>query len=354
MPYSDINLEDSRTITELSLRADAARHMQAGLSDAASNPTACTRSPSKMGRDDGVDMSRGDTHGMHQQPAYSPGDTGCLTGTLWAIRLLFSAVLQTDDGAATCEQLLYSAAHAPWEGLGRSGRYNAAGRHIMVAYSAHPVPSKLFPPMLHITPRGIIAAYAILSAANIAFILYLFHMLKSLVPAEREYTYVGDDFPAQLPLKLPAVGLVLSSDASHFSLYADDDWGSLFPLSDGFSTLHPAVLHPHPHQQQAPNSPSNGRTFLISMVHQLHCLDVLRVAFVANRTGAPQHVAHCLRYLRQAVLCHADATLEPDEPGVRDGRWEHAASGVGAVHRCRDWTALRRYLDEHPAEPVGM
>ncbi|KAI9065284.1 hypothetical protein FKP32DRAFT_512386 [Trametes sanguinea] len=254
------------------------------------------------------------------------------------------------------EHSLLSAAHAPWEVLERSSRYNPADRHSMVACSAHPVPSKLFPPMLHMTPRGIIAAFAILSAANTAFILYLFHVLEGLVPAEREYSYVGDDFPAQLPLKLPAVGLVLSSDASHFSLYADDDWGSLFPLSDGFTTLHPAdTPPPPPPTTAAPNSPSSdGRTFLISMVHQLHCLDVLRVAFVANRTGAAQHVAHCLRYLRQAVLCHADATLEPDEPGVRDGRWEHAASGVDAVHRCRDWTALRRYMDEHPAEPVGM
>ncbi|KAL7277247.1 hypothetical protein ACG7TL_009100 [Trametes sanguinea] len=202
------------------------------------------------------------------------------------------------------------------------------------------------------TPRGIIAAFAILSAANIVLILYLFHILEGLVPAAREYTYVGDDFPAQLPLKLPAVGLVLSSDASHFSLYADDDWGSLFPLSDGFITLHPSPLTHAPATAQS--SSPDGRTFLISMVHQLHCLDVLRVAFVANRTGAAQHAAHCLRYLRQAVLCHADATLEPDEPGVRDGRWEHAASGVGAVHRCRDWTALRRYMDEHPAEPFRV
>ncbi|KAJ3003065.1 hypothetical protein NUW54_g5496 [Trametes sanguinea] len=59
----------------------------------------------------------------------------------------------------------------------------------MAAYSGwHPAPFKLFQPMLHIPPRGIIAAFAILSAANITFIIYLFHMLKGLVPAEREYS----------------------------------------------------------------------------------------------------------------------------------------------------------------------
>lgn len=197
-----------------------------------------------------------------------------------------------------------------------------------------------------------------LAVANMLFILGLIRVL--IIPPEKEYSesqpslswactttdpfrprtgYVGKDFPAQLPIKLPPAALVLSSDATRFSLLADDDWGTLFPLSDGFTTLRASA-----------NAP--GRTFLVSMVHQLHCLDVIRVAFVTNRTGAAHHVEHCLRYLRQTVLCHADTTLEPDEPGVRDGRWEHAASGVGAVHRCRDWTVLRRWLDEHPAEPL--
>ncbi|KAH9899219.1 hypothetical protein C8Q73DRAFT_787130 [Cubamyces lactineus] len=202
--------------------------------------------------------------------------------------------------------------------------------------------------MARTTAHALLVVLGLLAIANMAFIVIAIHTLSGLrVPsAEREYTYIGDDFPAQLPLDIPLAGLVLSSDASHFALDADDDWGALFPLSDGFTTLYP--------RSPSPGDSESGRTFLISMVHQLHCLDVLRVTFAANRTDAPAHahVAHCLRYLRQAVLCLADATLEPDEPGMRGGRWEHAASGVGAVHRCRDWTVLRRYLDEHPAEEL--
>ncbi|KAI0355995.1 hypothetical protein OH77DRAFT_1424288 [Trametes cingulata] len=197
------------------------------------------------------------------------------------------------------------------------------------------------------TLKPMVVSLIMLAIVNMVFILGLLRALGRLIPIEQDYTYVGDDFPAQLPLKLPPVGLVLSSDPSHFSLSADDEWGSLFPFSDGFVTLHPSST------TASSSGTSTGRTFLISMVHQLHCLDVLRVSFVTNRTGAARHVEHCLRYLRQTVLCHADATLEPDEPGMRDGRWEHAASGVGAVHRCRDWTVLRKYMDEHPAEPLG-
>ncbi|KAI0676379.1 hypothetical protein C8Q78DRAFT_1065231 [Trametes maxima] len=146
--------------------------------------------------------------------------------------------------------------------------------------------------------KVVVALLSTLAVVNIIFILSLVKELNKLLPSDPQYTYIGDDFPAQLPIALPPVAL-------------------------------------------------------------LHCLDVLRVAFASNRTGTSDphtraHVTHCLRYLRQAVLCHADATLEPDEPGVRDGRWEHAASGVGAVHRCRDWTVLRRYLDAHPAEPLDF
>ena len=88
------------------------------------------------------------------------------------------------------------------------------------------------------------------------------------------------------------------------------------------------------------------------MVHQLHCLDVFRVGFSTNRTGYARHVAHCLRYMLQIVLCNADTTLEVDHPGMIEGEWEHAANGVGSVHRCRDWTVLRKYMDDHPAGPA--
>ena len=98
----------------------------------------------------------------------------------------------------------------------------------------------------------------------------------------------------------------------------------------------------------------DNRTFLVSMVHQMHCLDAFRVGFATNRTGYAHHVEHCLRYMLQIVLCNADTTLEADEPGMRGGQWEHAAGGVGSVHQCRDWRVLREYLDEHPAGPVRL
>ena len=148
--------------------------------------------------------------------------------------------------------------------------------------------------------------------------------------------------------------MTLQSGEPGFSLYADDDWATLFPASDGFTDVTVAF------SESASPTPGSARaranetaTFLVSMVHQLHCLDVFRVGFATNRTGYAHHVEHCLRYMRQIVLCNADTTLEPDHPGVKDGKLTHAAGGVGSVHRCKDWTAVRRYLEENPAHDLG-
>lgn len=174
--------------------------------------------------------------------------------------------------------------------------------------------------------------------ANTHRILYVqFSTLSNPHPDPLHSAYVGDDFPTELPTRLAAVGLVVEDGAPRFSLTADNEWATVYPANDGFTALGPA-----------------NRTFLVAMVHQMHCLDVLRVGFAMH--GAPEytaHAEHCLRYLRQAILCAADPTLEPSTPRLNKHReWTHAASGEGSVHRCRDWTALGRYLAEHPPGPL--
>lgn len=150
--------------------------------------------------------------------------------------------------------------------------------------------------------------------------------------------YVDDDYPAQLPLPLPAVAHIVN-DTPDYSLWADDEWGSVFPSpGNGFIQL----------------GPSN-RTFFLSMYHQLHCLDIIRVNFLVNASEAPRHIEHCLKYLRQTVLCNADTTLETTVSKMRaDGRLDYGASGVGMVHRCRDWTAVEGWIAETQTEIAGQ
>lgn len=181
-----------------------------------------------------------------------------------------------------------------------------------------------------------ISILVLVTIVNVMFTLHSVSVLNGLLPpTPHVHTYVGDDHPSQLPLELPSVGLELTSGEGHFSLYDDDDWGTIFP-SDGFVALGP-----------------NNRTFLVSLYHQFHCLDIIRVGYVVNRTHAAEHIQHCLRYLRQALLCHADTTLEVDIPQISsdDGKLYHTANGVGSVHRCRDWTVLRQFMLENPSIP---
>ena len=115
----------------------------------------------------------------------------------------------------------------------------------------------------------------------------------------------------------------METGAPKFSLYSDDDWGSIFPKPwYGFMSLGP-----------------DNRPFTLSLYHQLHCLDAIRVSFVLNGSDAAWHVEHCLRYLRQVILCHADNTVEPAEwETLDDGRVVPSSTGIGVVHSCKDWT----------------
>ena len=54
----------------------------------------------------------------------------------------------------------------------------------------------------------------------------------------------------------------------------------------------------------------------------------------------PPHLRHCFDYLRQALLCAADSTLEP---------WSENLGGVtgwGVERVCRDYGGLRVWVEE--------
>ena len=56
----------------------------------------------------------------------------------------------------------------------------------------------------------------------------------------------------------------------------------------------------------------------------------------------PEHVEHCFEYLRQAVLCSGDLTVEPANPipGITP------ISGWNVTHQCFDYEFLREYIAE--------
>ncbi|KAL2870032.1 uncharacterized protein BJX67DRAFT_378582 [Aspergillus lucknowensis] len=109
----------------------------------------------------------------------------------------------------------------------------------------------------------------------------------------------------------------------------------------------------------------------IAMMHQLHCLIVLRGLIfkensvdAVNSTSDPHmlgdkakdedHWSHCFDYIAQALLCAADDTLEKPKKVVQDGdAWWHV-DGVGAVHQCKDPRPLWEMSMRTEVEPADM
>lgn len=53
-----------------------------------------------------------------------------------------------------------------------------------------------------------------------------------------------------------------------------------------------------------------------------------------------EHTTHCIEYLRQAILCTADTSLEGET-----GAWP-ASAAWGQMHTCKDYDALIAMADE--------
>lgn len=59
------------------------------------------------------------------------------------------------------------------------------------------------------------------------------------------------------------------------------------------------------------------------------------------------HIRHCIDYLRQSVMCHADTNLEPI---VREG----GVSGFGTEKQCRNFTRLAEWANIWAWEELTM
>lgn len=55
------------------------------------------------------------------------------------------------------------------------------------------------------------------------------------------------------------------------------------------------------------------------------------------------HIRHCLDYLRQTLMCAADATLEPVEADLG------GVTGWGVQRNCRNYSDLRAWAEERRA-----
>jgi len=90
------------------------------------------------------------------------------------------------------------------------------------------------------------------------------------------------------------------------------------------------------------NASPESEAYVPSVFHQIHCVGEIKHAFIQLQNGkalsAHEHINHCVEYLRQAVMCSGDLTLE--KPGyIGDTSWTRP-NGWGVVHQCRDLSDL--------------
>ncbi|RPD75666.1 hypothetical protein L226DRAFT_570654 [Lentinus tigrinus ALCF2SS1-7] len=141
-----------------------------------------------------------------------------------------------------------------------------------------------------------------------------------------------DDYPTSLiPRSRHLRNAAFTMEESvHYSLNFTLEWESLIPSG----TAGAVRLGP------------DKRYYIVSMFHQLQCLDELRRAVVQTGNGSDsssERVHHCLNYIRQMLLCAANVRLEPVKP-TAGGR---GADGFWLEHRCRDWSMLRREVEDN-------
>lgn len=144
--------------------------------------------------------------------------------------------------------------------------------------------------------------------------------------------YIDGNFPATWPMSALEEVHMPMEDTVHFAL--DTPAGtaertSLLPPGHGILRLG-----------------ASQEVFSIAMFHQLRCLDIIGVALVdlfsqvelpsLQEEKQPALVQHCMDYVRQMVLCHADLTIlnfksVEKRPHIKNS---------DITHVCKDYSAV--------------
>ncbi|KAF7966830.1 hypothetical protein HWV62_11554 [Athelia sp. TMB] len=176
----------------------------------------------------------------------------------------------------------------------------------------------------------LVACIVLLALNLIATLMQI--RLQVLPPSKKNYTYLDGDWPSELDLPTPlrTVHMAFNDSEPYMDIYDPDAgpiWDANLPAGRGYIKLgqHPEL-------------------FGVTMFHQMHCLVRLRAVFAGDKDESG-HVKHCFNYLRQAILCNADITLEPGKTVVED---HHTAvmGGYDTIHKCRDWTQVWGYMED--------
>ncbi|KAF7525076.1 hypothetical protein G7054_g11199 [Neopestalotiopsis clavispora] len=132
-----------------------------------------------------------------------------------------------------------------------------------------------------------------------------------------------------------------------------ENWQALYPKSRGYITADPRpgddfeYATPAYHLDGILEEGDHFEGYILSVYHQLHCLSIITQRmgtsyeeFAEFTRPQLEHTTHCIEYLRQAILCNADTSLEGET-----GAWP-ASAAWGQMHTCKDFDALLELADD--------
>ncbi|OOO05259.1 Protein of unknown function DUF3328 [Aspergillus oryzae] len=181
---------------------------------------------------------------------------------------------------------------------------------------------------------------ALLSLSNIGLLGGLIHYFRKTHHKEKDVPWLP---PKTAPTRKLFVFQTLYGEP--LNPEAEKAWDELMPIGRGFVNINNDTALP---DQPGLDQSLPQQRAMISVFHQLHCIYMTREGYYAAREGNldqvyAAHLMHCWDYLRQAIMCHADTTLEwiPAPPN------DKGSTGWGVEHTCGDFDAIARWAEDN-------
>ncbi|CZS93460.1 uncharacterized protein RCO7_10550 [Rhynchosporium graminicola] len=175
-------------------------------------------------------------------------------------------------------------------------------------------------------------------------------MLYLGMEADEEWP-LGSSIDASNDFLVPTVSLAFHM-TKKYGTYDEEGnraWDELVPVKHGLF----ALADPYRYDLQPGHEDKNDENvawFGVAVFHQLHCLRALRDTVRQLKTGqpardwgGPDHLEHCLDYIRQGLMCSADTTIEWPVFVKNESGKDGPITGEGIEHQCRDWNAVRAF-----------
>ena len=207
-------------------------------------------------------------------------------------------------------------------------------------------------------PRFKLLFYILLTINVIAILPLGAGLLWRRLPLTAAYE---EPFAQVFPLLSTEIMLFTPNESFYSVLDSDHQraWDSLIPYGSGFVRIdnpqHYGLSGGYPLESTTPGVRSES--YCVSAFHQLHCLNSIKHQLEnpgqphqghtddqLNPHASELHVAHCLDYLRQSIMCCGDMSLESAVMG-EDGNLQQAVNGWGVKHECKAWDEVFEYTE---------